>query len=940
MTTLFFAALYFLKPTLLQPLDSMNYDLLLRHFPNNHASPRVVIVDLDENSLNRFGQWPWPRNQVAELFDRITALKPAVIGLDMFFAEPDRTSPARLLKALREAGQLDPALDLRIGEWSDNDQVLAQALARGPFVLGNQFHFNRLQKSSPQCLLHPVTIALLQDAGEKGGGTGLPESSGVFCNLPLLAEKVSASGFLNFSPDPDGMLRRLPLLIQYNGDVYPSLALAAVLKLNGTDNVVLKKNGQALQALAFHGVSVPVDARGQLLIKYRGAKNNYRYISAADIMDRRISAERLQGRIVFVGTSAAGLKETLTTPLAPVFPGIEVHATIADNLLSGDIISVPGWSTFLVLLLVLVLGIGMSLLAGCKNAAFCFMAMFLSIGGLWLATQQIFFHLGLYVGPAFPMGSVFCTTMLLTILHYRSERRQAERAVLESEARFRTLFTMAPMPMCHLSLDGKILHMNDRFKEMMGYGDAEMPTLEQVWSLALPEAELREQITSKWRSHLERARADQGELESFESPMLAKDGASHAMVINTKLIADSIIVSFFDVSEHREAEKERQRLQQRLYQSQKMEAIGILAGGIAHDFNNMLGAIIGYAELAMREMGLADPLRKNFERILDAAQRSANLTRQLLAFARKQPIKPIMFELNEAVEAMLKMIRQLIRENIELIWRPGPSPCTVRMDPSQLDQILVNLCVNARDAIAGVGRVTIETDTISCGHEYKAAHPEFIPGVYVLLVISDNGPGMDKKTLDHIFEPFFTTKAVGKGTGLGLATVYGIVKQNEGFIYADSKPGKGSVFKVYLPLHHDEATATRPEHAEDIRPSRDETVLIVEDDPALLEMSKMMLQKIGYSVLAAGTPKDAIRIAEENSSEIQLLIADMVMPEMNGRTLAEKLLAIRPKMKLLFMSGYTADIIAHQCVMDKEVNFLQKPFSLKELAAKVREVLG
>ncbi|MCF8119628.1 MAG: PocR ligand-binding domain-containing protein [Deltaproteobacteria bacterium] len=393
------------------------------------------------------------------------------------------------------------------------------------------------------------------------------------------------------------------------------------------------------------------------------------------------------------------------------------------------------------------------------------------------------------------------------------------------------------------------------------------------------------------------------------------------------------------ISDRKRAEAEREKLQEQLLQSQKLEAVGTLAGGVAHDFNNMLGAITGYAELTLAEMDPADPSRRNLERILDAAQRSANLTRQLLAFARKQTIEPIAIDLNESVEATLKMIRRLIGENIELAWLPGPGQCTVKMDSSQLDQILVNLCVNAKDAIADVGRVTIETDTVSFDPSQVTSYGDMEPGEYVLLALSDDGCGMDKETLKHIFEPFFTTKGLGQGTGMGLATVYGIVKQNQGFINVYSEPGQGTTFRIYLPLNAGDAGETRPETDEAIPQSRGETILIVEDDPGILEMSTMLLKRLGYAVLSANTPGEALGIATEESAEIHLIITDVVMPEMNGRELVERLQTARPEMKSLFMSGYTADVIAPQGVLDRGLNFIQKPFSLRDIAAKIRMVL-
>jgi len=328
-----------------------------------------------------------------------------------------------------------------------------------------------------------------------------------------------------------------------------------------------------------------------------------------------------------------------------------------------------------------------------------------------------------------------------------------------------------------------------------------------------------------------------------------------------------------------------------------------------------------------------------FEEILKAAEKSADLTRQLLAFARKQTIAPKVLDLNETVESMLKMLRRLIGEDIHLAWQPAKSLWQVKFDPSQIDQILANLCVNARDAIADVGKVTIETRNNVFDKEYCAANAGFLPGEYVLLAVSDDGCGMDKETMAHIFEPFFTTKATGEGTGLGLATVYGIVKQNNGFINIYSEPGLGTTFKIYLPRYDGKEVRARIEDAAKVLSRGQETILLVEDDPNIRNVTTILLEMQGYNVFPASTPGEALKLAKEHADEIHMLMTDVVMPEMNGRDLAKKLLLVCPNIKCLFMSGYTANVIAHHGVLDENINFISKPFSLPDLSAKVREVL-
>ncbi len=386
---------------------------------------------------------------------------------------------------------------------------------------------------------------------------------------------------------------------------------------------------------------------------------------------------------------------------------------------------------------------------------------------------------------------------------------------------------------------------------------------------------------------------------------------------------------------------EKIKIEEQLRQAQKMDAIGRLAGGVAHDFNNMLSVIIGHAEILREDMEKTGLATTNLEQIHDAAKRSANLTKQLLAFARKQTIEPKILNLNQVLEDMLKMLNRLIGEDIDLTWIPGKDLWAVKMDVSQVDQVLANLCVNARDAINENGKVTIETGNTEISEEYCKDHPDFISGKFVMLAVSDDGSGMDKETVRNLFEPFFTTKTMKKGTGLGLATIYGIVKQNNGFIHVYSEPGKGTTFKIYMPVCEDaQETAVVEKSTKEIAETGNETILLVEDEVSILEMTKEMIQRLGYTVLAASTPKEAIHLAAgPDKIQIHLLLSDVVMPEMNGYELSKRLLGIYPDLKCLFMSGYTANVIVHHGVIQEGIHFIEKPFLRHDLGRKIRNIL-
>lgn len=393
------------------------------------------------------------------------------------------------------------------------------------------------------------------------------------------------------------------------------------------------------------------------------------------------------------------------------------------------------------------------------------------------------------------------------------------------------------------------------------------------------------------------------------------------------------------LEERRQAEADLQKSKERLLQSQRMESIGRLAGGVAHDFNNMLSIILGNTEILLEDINASVfPSTANILEIRKAAERSADLTRQLLAFARKQPVSPRVIDLNETLAGMLNMLRRLIGEDIELAWQFEEQLWSVKIDPSQVDQVLANLCVNARDAVGANGRITIETGNTRFDEAYCRVHDNFKPGNYVMLSVSDNGCGMDRETMDNLFEPFFTTKEVGRGTGLGLATVYGIVRQNSGFVHVYSEKDQGTVFKIYFLKHGESLSADQTSPLESAPRVGRETVLVVEDETAILTMTQLMLERMGYRVLAADTPTKALGIMEQER-EIHLLITDVVMPEMNGRELSRRLLQSHPNLKCLFMSGYTADVIANHGILDEDLFFINKPFSKQALSQKLREIL-
>ncbi len=513
-------------------------------------------------------------------------------------------------------------------------------------------------------------------------------------------------------------------------------------------------------------------------------------------------------------------------------------------------------------------------------------------------------------------------------------RKQAEQALRESEQRFRTTLYSIGDGVITTDTAGTVLQMNPIGEALTGWTEQEArgKPIQQVFQTVDEESS---RPTENPVSQVLRTAAAAG-LPS-RTVLVARDGTrrpiadSCAPIHNQRGETTGVVLVFSDESERRE-------LHAQLLQAQKMEAIGRLAGGVAHDFNNMIAVILGYAKLMEGSLHSAHPLQRNVKAIVTAAERSANLTSQLLAFARKQVIAPLPLNLNEALSSLHRMLTRLIGEDISLTLVPAEDLWNIRIDPTQVDQILANLCTNARDAIDDVGAIGIETANVVVEESNSRAHGDCEPGEYVMLAFRDSGRGMDRETQARIFEPFFTTKPKGEGTGLGLATVFGVVKQNGGFIHLQSEPGQGSVFKLYFPRFHGKADAPleRPGEAPI---EGTETILVVEDEQQLLELARAALEMYGYTVLAAKSPREAIALCEQAERRIDLLVTDVVMPGMNGKELRDRIETLRPGLPTIFMSGYTADVVAHRGVLHEGLFFLQKPFTPLALAQKARQVL-
>jgi len=526
---------------------------------------------------------------------------------------------------------------------------------------------------------------------------------------------------------------------------------------------------------------------------------------------------------------------------------------------------------------------------------------------------------------------------LRTVMAGDLERKQATETVREREELVQLLLDSTAEAIYGIDLHGNCMLANPTCARLLGYADPGQLKGRNMHALIhhhhpdgrpYPEEEcpIVRAIHTRQGTHIKdevfwRADGTKFDAEYFAYPMWR----------GKELVG--AVVTFLDISHQK-------KLEEQLRQAQKMEAIGQLAGGVAHDFNNLLTIITGYSELLLLSMPPDNPDRELLEEIHKAAQRSASLTRQLLAFSRKQVLAPKVLDLNEVVRDTEKMLRRVIGEDIQLTTTLHPQLGSVKADPGQLEQVLLNLAVNARDAMPQGGKLTIETNNIVLGEDHARSHVDVRPGWYVMLAVTDTGIGMTEEVKRRLFEPFFTTKGTGKGTGLGLAVVHGIVKQSDGTIEVNSEPGMGTSFKIYLPRVEQAASTGKSWPGFGPAPRGTETLLLVEDEDAVRALTRFTLQQCGYTILEASHGEEAIRVATNHREKIHLLVTDVVMPGMGGRVLAERLLSLHPQMKVLYLSGYTDDAVVRHGILHEEVNFLQKPFSPNALAHQVRQVLA
>jgi PAS domain S-box-containing protein len=923
------AGLFLVRPESVVKLDLAVCDMLTGWAGPGRQSGHVAIVEIDDQSLNQFGRWPWPRRTLAQLAKRTFDAGAATVVFDMMFPEEDAGPPG---SSTGDAG----------AGANTNDASFAQALAGRPSVIGYTLQFNGGSNLS-SCPLQPLPLVIL--GPRELGKSPLFQARGAVCSVAQIASAAAGTGYLNAAPDSDGKLRRVPLVMELDNRYYPALALAALNVNRHSSAMGLATDGFGASELRLDNRTVPMEGRGFLRLRFRGAGGTLPRVSAAAVLANRAPDGVLRGRIAVIGGSALGLRNTSVTPVDALFPAVEVQATAIDNLLQGDSFRRPGEAQSLELALALLAGLTATWFLASLRSLWVAMITLCVVLAAWIGSCLLLLSTGNLISPL-PVSAVLAGALsALTVVNYRRERNRAdltqqrlakttERSrdeLRESESRYQQLVENVNDAIILVNLESRLSFANRRFLELFGLDPSQIPNVQ-----------LEDHVAPDWRPELcERySRLFHGDSthEQIEYEGIRPDG--------NRIWLEALITPVHSRDRITGAQAalrdttERKRIEAQYLQAQKMESVGRLAGSVAHDFNNLLTVINGYSELALQGMDEGDPSRESVEQIRGAGERATELTQKLLVFSRKQLAQLKVIDLNKEVAATQNMIGRLLGADILLTTRLSPEPAFVMADPTQLHQILMNLLVNARDSMPDGGDLVIETRLVEIGEDFAGTRARLASGPYVCLGVTDNGFGMSEEVKQHLFEPFFTTKAPGKGTGLGLATIQSIVHKCGGGIEVTSEEGQGSSFQIYLPRIHPGLAVPSSARSSVTESRGSETILVVDDQDPVRQLVCSILKARGYNVLQASSGPAALALAEKYSETIHLLLTDVVMPQMNGRILADTLAAARPGLRVLFMSGYSGTTVEDQGIAPAGVEYLAKPFTVADLAERVQAALA
>ena len=940
---------YLLQPGIIRSINNRATDLVMAFSKSGAASGSVVIVDLDEKSLAKYGQWPWPRFRLAQLLKKINELGASSVGVDLILAEPDRTSPVTWQKAV--GGELGYQIDISgiPSDVADHDRFLAQTLSHGPFVLGYEFLFREDAKGGASCGLHPVNPVWISKPGSNQWQTGFFKAHDVVCNQKLFSDAVQYSGFLNATPDSDGILRRLPLLISFEDRLFPSLALATLMQSSKASQIHVLQTESGFLNLVVGGTIIPIDRQGNTIVNFSNGINTIQRISAGDVLAGLAQPDHFKGQIVLVGSSAAGLAHVYQTPDRPVHTHVDVHARLLENLLTGQTVVRSEdfllWEALVGFLASVLICVAIAKLEIFGSG----LIGMVSIGVLWAGAGMMFQRTGMLFSPFLPTFLLLLNYAVLTILknwkNQRSARERAEDTLVllkTSENTLNSIIKSVPDIIFRLDPNGRITFISPAITKYTDSADRLIGL--PIFDLVAPDD------LNKAQYRLNEKRTGERATYGLEIRMLLPhrhDGCSEDIGYfsvsaegiyrsdtprTTEFIGTQGIIR--DITDQK-------KLEDRLMHAQKMEAVGKLAAGVAHDLNNILAGLVTYPDLLLLELPEDSPIRDKMTLIKRSGQKAAAIVQDLLTLARRGVKVSEPVNLNRIISDYLASpefgATTKYNSNITIETDLAQDLMNVRGSRVHLSKAVMNVLNNAAEAMP-VGGV-IRLSTYNRYLDFPVKHYEEIPaGEYVCVSVADEGVGIADEDMEKIFEPFYSKKSMRRsGSGLGMTVIWATVKDHEGYIDLQSKEGEGTRIVMYLP-------ATR--ESEEIMSRRialeeylgTEHIMVVDDMPEQIEIATKMLSKLGYRVTAASSGEEAVTFIAENS--VDLVVLDMIMPGgMDGLETYKRIVELKPGQKVIIASGFSESdrVVALQKLGAGA--YIQKPYTLERFGVAVRREL-
>lgn len=939
--TLVLCLLYWMKPAPLAVLDNYLTDIIEKTNLQPDKWLDAVVVDLDDKSLNELGQWPWPRYRLAKLLGKINDQSPSCVALAMILSEPDRTSPKTWQDDIRRELGYEIQVDGIPEELIDYDSMLTNVLKQGPFVLGYEFLFNGPDiHKELVCTLHPLKVAEVQKARPS---SVMQIHSAVGCIGPMkeFALAVPASGFLNVAPDQDGAVRRIPLIMKKGERYFPSLILAALMEKIQADQVIIGFDRQGQHALFVGGRSIPVDNSGNMRILNNSPDNSIMHVSAGDVIGNRVPAGLFKDKVVLIGSTAFGLGEQYNIPNDSMVGGVEIIAAAAAALMKENYIFRPPFAAVIEYAAAFAFTIILCLLLPRFGLITDVFVVLGSMSGIGFGARAYFLSERILISPLLPWLAIAITTFAILLIQYRFKEHLALARVDETsellrdrEAMLDSIVNTIPDVVYRLDQDGRISFISASV-EQYGFEPGDLLG-RKIMNLVFPDD--RERARYRVNERRTGARATSG----FEV----------RMHLNHEDDYSSVEVRHFSVSAeglYRKTELKgpffmgtqgiardittRKQLEHQLLQSQKMEAVGVLASGIAHDFNNILQIINGCLHLIQSEKSDRAAINKYVEELEAVSERGAELIKRLMVFGRK--VEPVFqpLDLGRVVNESVRILERTIPKMINIEAEMEQNLPLILGDMNQLEQAMLNIGMNARDAMPDGGTIRFGISINNYGNERSAGqHHDKEDVELIKLTISDTGHGIPESYIDRIFEPFFTTKEIGRGTGLGLSMVYSIIQAHSGEITCESRPGQGTEFTITFPVFEEEADSAEPEVVGiELMEHGSGDILLVDDEINILDAVKESLEQFGYKVHAAENGEDALDQYRRFGASIGLVLLDLNMPGMGGKKCLEELKKISRDVKVVIASGYLDEEVKREILDLGADEFLNKPYRLQAM---------